>query len=326
MNVARFVGGRRLSWEELEGLAQEAGRRPERLGPVRIRRLGALYRAAAADLAYARRSFPGDPVVAQLETLVARTRNLVYDAPTRRLSALTFFGRDYWRLLLSRPLPLLLSALFLFGPWTLTAFWAIRDPGAAGGLAPREYHAVTEPRPEGADLELSPSEQAAFASQVFTNNIQVSLLAFAGGIALGVGTALVLVFNGALLGTVTGLAIGAGNARPFFELVTAHGVLELTCIVIAGAAGLRLGWALVEPGRRTRAAAVTDEARHAVLLVLGTAPWLVLAGIVEGTITPAGLGLPVVIAVGTALGILFWGLALWLGYVRPRHELVAKPS
>jgi uncharacterized membrane protein SpoIIM required for sporulation len=244
----------------------------------------------------------------------------VYDAPTRRLSALAFFGREYWRLLLSRPLLLLLSAVFLFGPWTLTALWAIRDPGAAGGLAPSEYHAVTEPRPEGTDLELSPSEQAAFASQIFTNNIQVSLLAFAGGIALGIGTALVLVFNGALLGTVTGLAIGAGNARPFFELVTAHGVLELSCIVVAGAAGLRLGWALVEPGRRTRAAAVTDEARHAVLLVLGTAPWLVLAGIIEGTITPAGLGLPVVIPVGAALGILFWGLALWLGLVRPYRE------
>jgi uncharacterized membrane protein SpoIIM required for sporulation len=101
-------------------------------------------------------------------------------------------------------------------------------------------------------------------------------------------------------------------------------VLELSCIVVAGAAGARFGWGVVEPGRRTRGAALAEEARRSVLLVLGTAPWFVLAGLVEGFVTPAGLGLPVVVAVGAALGAVYWALAIWLGVVRPRSLLRAE--
>jgi uncharacterized membrane protein SpoIIM required for sporulation len=90
-------------------------------------------------------------------------------------------------------------------------------------------------------------------------------------------------------------------------------VLELSCIVVAGAAGLRFGWALVEPGRKTRRDALAAEARQSVQIVLGTAPWLVVAGLVEGFLTPSGLGLPVVLAVGFGLGALYWGLVVALG-------------
>ena len=109
------------------------------------------------------------------------------------------------------------------------------------------------------------------------------MFTFAAGIAFGIGSAFLLLFNGVLLGVVGGLSIGAGNGRPFFELVTAHGVLELSCIVVAGAAGMSLGWSLLEPGRRTRLGSLRHEARNAVLLILGTAPWLVVAGLVEGS-------------------------------------------
>src|SRR5205823_6095793 len=116
-----------------------------------------------------------------------------------------------------------------------------------------------------------------------------------------------------ILGFVAGLAIGAGNGRVFFELVTAHGVLELSCIVVSGAAGLRLGWAIIDPGTRPRGEALRQEARAAIEMVLGTAPWLVLAGLVEGFLTPAGTGLATVLAVGLSLGAVFWGLVLWRG-------------
>jgi len=119
--------------------------------------------------------------------------------------------------------------------------------------------------------------------------------------------------NGIMLGVVGGLAIGAGNGHSFFELVTAHGVLELSCIVVAGAAGLRLGWAIIDPGNRTRGEALREEARAAIEIVLGTMPWLVLAGLVEGFLTPSGTGLTVVTAVGLSLGAIFWGLVLWRG-------------
>ena len=313
MNLDRFLREREPAWGELEQLVASARRRPERLGPDGVRRLGALYRSAAADLALARRRFPGDPVVARLELLVGRARHLVYDAPGRRLRLIRFFRHEYWRLVAERPLPLLVSTILLFAPALLAAGWALDDPGAAGGLVPEEYRSVTEPRPQGSDLGLSVEEEAAFASAIFTNNIQVSFFAFAGGIALGLVTAFVLVLNGVLLGTVTGLATGTGNGRTFFELVTAHGVLELSCIVVAGAAGLRLGWAIVEPGRRKRIDSLVAEARRAVAIVLGTAPWLVVAGLVEGFVTPAGTGLVAVLFVGFGLAAVFWLLVWTLG-------------
>ena len=134
---------------------------------------------------------------------------------------------------------LLISALLLFGPWVLAAVWAVREPGAASGVVPSEYRSVTEPRERGTDLGLTTDRQAAFSSEIFTNNIRVTIVAFAGGIAAGIGTAALLVYQGVLFGAITGLAIWAGNGASFFELVTAHGVLELSCIVVASAAGLR---------------------------------------------------------------------------------------
>jgi uncharacterized membrane protein SpoIIM required for sporulation len=305
---------------ELEALLREAGRRPERLGPARALRLGSLYRGAAADLAVARRRYTGDRTVSYLDDLVNRARHLVYDAPTRRESVVRFVTRDYWRLVVAQPLTLLVAAALLFGPAFLSASWAHRDPGSAGGLVPSAYRSVTEPRPHGSDVGLSSAQAAAFSTQIFTNNIEVTFLAFAGGILLGLGSAFLLIVNGVLLGTVAGLALGAGNGRVFFELVTAHGVLELSCIVVAGAAGLRLGWSIVDPGLRTRGASLAAEARRAVLVVLGTMPWLVVAGLVEGFVTGSGIPLAAILAVGLGLGALYWGLAVWLGLFRAEPE------
>jgi uncharacterized membrane protein SpoIIM required for sporulation len=313
LNLDAFVRERSTLWSELETCVQAAGKRPERLGAGGVRRLGALYRSAAADLAFARRAFPGEPVVERLEGLVARARALVYAVPARRDSLWAFLATGYWRLLAERRVPLLIAAALLFGPWLLSATWALSDPSSAASFVPGDYSSITEPQPPGQDLGLSAGEEAAFSSEIFTNNIRVTILAFAAGILAGVGTAAVLIMNGVLLGVVSGLAIGAGNARPFFELVTAHGVLELSCILVAGAAGLRFGWAFVEPGHRTRGDSLRREARPAVALVLGTAPWLVVAGLVEGFVTPAGTGLIAVSVVGFTLGAIFWGLALWRG-------------
>jgi uncharacterized membrane protein SpoIIM required for sporulation len=313
VTLERFLAERRQSWDELAELVVAAGRRPERLGPERVRRLAGLYREAAADLAVARRRWPGDPVVRRLESLVGRARHLVYDAPTRRPALWTFVRRGYWRLVAERPAPLVVAAVLLFGPGALAGAWALDDPGAAGGLVPAEYRSVTEPRPRGADLDLSLAERADFSGTVLTNNIRVSFLAFAGGIAAGLGTAFVLVLNGVLLGTVGGLATGAGNGPVFLELVVAHGVLELSCIVVVAAAGLRFGWAMVEPRRRTRVESLVLEGRRAVAIALGTAPWFVVAGLVEGFVTPAGLGAAAVMTIGVALGALYWALVVLLG-------------
>ena len=313
MNLAAFVRDRNDAWSRLESLVRAARRRPESLGPQGVLELGSLYRSAAADLALARHTFPGDPVVARLERVVAQARTLVYSTPSRRVALGRFLTHGYWRLVAERWVYLAIAAALLFGPAFLAGAWALDDPASASGIVPDEYQSVTEPRPEGQDLGLTTEEQAAFSSQILTNNIRVSLLAFAAGILAGLGTAAVLILNGVLFGTVAGLAIGAGNGSPFFELVSAHGVLELSCIVVAGAAGLRLGWAIVDPGRRSRIESVTREAQRAVLIALGTAPWLILAGLVEGFVTPQGVGVTAALAIGFGLGTLYWALLVWRG-------------
>ena len=312
-NLDEFVSRRSATWTELEQLVDNAGAHPSRLGADGVRRLGACYRASAADLALARRRFPGDPIVARLERLVQRGRQDVYNAPAARGSVLAFFSTGYWRRVRERKLVLAISFLCLAVPTLLGGYWAWRDPGPASGLVPSAYQSVTAPRTPGKSLGVSVDQESALASQIFTNNIGVTFLAFAGGLTLGVGTLFVLLQNGVLLGVVAGLAIGAGNSRAFFELVVAHGVLELSCIIVSGAAGLRLGWAIIDPGTRPRGVALREEARASIEMILGTAPWLVVAGLVEGFLTPAGTGLPTVLAVGLSLGAIYWGLVLWRG-------------
>jgi uncharacterized membrane protein SpoIIM required for sporulation len=312
MRLDRFIATRSPDWRELELLLREAGRRPERLGPERVLRLGSLYRAAAADLARLRRQAPRSPEALRLETLVRQGRQTVYDVRTRRRSVVRFFVTDYWRLIVERRRFLLVAFVLLFGSAALAALWSVHDPAAASGVVPGEFRPALQPGHPWHDM--TPSQQSAFTTEIFTNNIQVTLVAFAGGITGGIATALALLYNGLLVGVIGGLMGQAGNSVGFVDLVTAHGVLELSCILIGGAAGLSLGWSIVSPGLRTRRVSLQHEAVEALLLVAGTAPWLVIAGIVEGNranLAEAGLG--AVIGTGVGLGCLFWGLVVWRG-------------
>jgi uncharacterized membrane protein SpoIIM required for sporulation len=313
MTVDRFTAGRVERWARLDELVRQAKRRPERLGPEQVRQLGSLYRSAAADLALARRRFPTDPVVGRLEALVARARHLVYDASSTRGSLRHFVTTGYWRRVRERPVLLAVALALLFVPAALCMIWALQDPGAAAGLVPGELQAVTEPR-QGGSLGFSTGDSAVFSSVIFTNNIRVAFLAFAGGATIGLLTVFVLVYNGAaVLGTVLGLAIGSGNGPVLVELIVAHGVLELSCIAVAGMAGLRMAWAVIDPGSRRRGVAFRDEAKAAIEVALGTALCLVVAGFVEGFITPAGYGLAVNSIIGVALGAAFWLLVVIRG-------------
>jgi uncharacterized membrane protein SpoIIM required for sporulation len=317
VNLERFEAQRRPDWERLDALlARGAGRRGgRRLGAGGVLELAALYRGAAADLAYARRRFAGDPVVARLEALVLRGRAAVYGRTSRRGSVREFFARGYWRRLAERPGMVALAWALLLAPAAAGAFWGLGDPGAAVGLVPSEFADAADPPAEGRDF--GAGEGSVFATQVLINNIQVTLAAFVGGLAFGAGTAFALVFNGLLLGTIGGLAFGAGNGGAFIRLISSHGPLELSCIVVGGVAGLRLGHALIVPGARTRLRSLQAEARRSVELAVGTAPWLVLCGFLEGLATGPELPLAFQASLGVGLAALFWGLVVIRG--RPEH-------
>ncbi len=312
-----FVRARQAAWDALAGLVEQARGRISRLDPSQVRELGRLYRGAAADLAQARRRFPGDPVTTRLDHLVGEARPLVYGSVVERASLRTFAATGYWRRVRERPLLLVIAGLALWAPALLVGVWANASPAEAARVAqisPLSAGAgQAAPRDPDTQKVTDPAENTAFSAEIFTNNARVALLAYGGGLLGGVGTLLALVFNGLVLGLVAGLAVEGGYSDSLWRLVAPHGVLELSLITVAGAAGLRTGWALVHPGHRTRVEALTVEGRAGVELALGSAFLLVPCGIVEGFVTPRGLSLPAALAVGFALGGLFWALVLWRG-------------
>jgi uncharacterized membrane protein SpoIIM required for sporulation len=322
MTLDRFERERAAGWQALEAALAGARGRPQRLGAEGVLELGALYRGAAADLALARRLFPGDPLTARLEGLVVRARAVVYADVGRRRAPVEFFTRGYWRLVADRRLVLAVAAALFVGGTAFAFVWGVLDPDAASGLVPGNFIDGADP-PRGS-RGLSAGESAAFSSQIFTNNIQVTFLSFAAGLLFAVGGGALLLYNGLIFGSVLGVAAANGNLDQLARLVVAHGVLELSCIVVAGAAGLRLGWALVSPGPLRRLDALAAQARPAMAIVLGTAPWLVVAGVVEGYVSPAGWGGAGPYVVGLALGALYWGLVVVRGRQSRRRALARR--
>lgn len=305
----------RTSWGELAALVAAAKGRPERLGAERLLRVAFLYRSATADLAVLRPRLPHDPRVESLARLVAAAHQLVYaeSTPARRTGIVHFFSRQFWCLIRERPKPLALAAALIVIPTTLGALWGWIDPTEAARYAPGTIAAVTQHRAHGADLGIATSQQSALATSIFIHNIVVALIGFAGGLTGGLLTAYLLVMNALTLGVFTGLAVGAGSASIFAQLIVPHGLLELSCVTVAGAAGFRVAGAIISPGPRRRSVALAAEAVPALQLVAGAAAWLVVAGTIEGFVTPSGIGLGSDLAIGFGLFALFWGLVVFRG-------------
>ena len=306
MARTQFVQERRECWERL----RSATSKKKRYSSDELREIGTLYRSTSGDLAVARRLFPYDPMLAELEQILTPARSVVYARPPGRFSIVEFYRRRYWRLIAERPWLLAGSVALLVIPTVAVFVWALKDPDRASTLLGGRFQGG---RDSFGDQGYSAAQQSAVASQIFTNNIRVSLMAFAVGVTAGLGTAYLLIFNGALLGMVAGLAVQQGHGDVAFALIYGHGFLELTIIAVTAAAGMRMGWAIVDPGLRSRGRALREESVLAVEVVLGTMPFFVLAGLIEGFFTPAGFGPLWAGAVGTFFGGSYWGLLWWRG-------------
>ncbi len=321
-NLTDFVRARQGRWDALAALVDQAGGRVQRLDPGQVRELGAGYRQLVADLAYARRRYGSDPVTDRLEVLVRDARPLVYGTVDARDSVLDYVTTGYWRRVAERPIFLLVAAIALFGSMAAVGVWAHGNPSRAAQVAQISELSAGIGEGEFRDPDTEKvtdiGENTGFSAAIFTNNVRVAFAAYAGGLTGGVLTLVSLVFNGLVIGLVGGLATEAGNGEALWRLIAPHGVLELSLIVVAGAAGLRTGWALVHPGHRTRVEALVAEGRAGVEMALGSAVLLVPCGLVEGFVTPRGLSLPMALAVGFVLGGAFWAMVLWRG--RPTDQ------
>jgi uncharacterized membrane protein SpoIIM required for sporulation len=163
----------------------------------------------------------------------------------------------------------------------------------------------------------------AFAFKVWTNNVWVAAEALIFGVLLGVPTLWVLLQNALNLGVDGGLVIGHGRATEFFALILPHGMLELSAVFLAAAAGLRLGWAVIDPGPRPRSRALAEEGRQTITIALGLIVVLGVSGVIEAFVTPSPLPTWARILIGACAEAAFLGYVLVLGRRAVRAGLSA---
>src|SRR5438445_6746600 len=317
MTVDRFVEDRRARWARLGALVQASGGRVERLSADDVAELGRLYRATTSDLAVARRDFPLDAATERLNDLVAAAHALVYsESPTS--------GRRLRRLLL-RELPATVRANSRFTAISFLVFAVPLVATFAIGLLSPEIAATALPaetRQHLAELRLWTDIPEGYRPLVgpliIVNNVRVAIAAFAGGLTAGALTLYVLVGNGALLGTVFAVVQAYGLSGGLLSFIAAHGPLEISCIVLSGGAGLRLAWALLRPGDRSRRDALRLAGAQAIRVMLLIIPALGVAGILEAFLSPSDAPIALKVTVGVVVGLALWSYIFLVG--RPSRK------
>jgi uncharacterized membrane protein SpoIIM required for sporulation len=277
-----------------------------------------LYRTATSDLAVARRDFPEHAVAQYLNGLVGRAYAAVYQRRASRRSAFVqFFLQDLPRTFRVTWPFTLVAFLMFFIPALISFVGSYRNPDDAALFVPGAERIIRDIRDQREWWQsINQEGRSVGAAQIATNNIQVTILAFAGGMLFGTLTFYVLVRNGLLLGSIAGAAQALDFADNLWGFVAAHGVVELSVIFIAGGAGLQLGWAMLRPGLLSRRDALTLAARRAGTLLLGGMLLLVIAGLIEGFISPSALPLWVKLTVAFGSGALLYSYLLLVGRER----------
>jgi uncharacterized membrane protein SpoIIM required for sporulation len=322
MTPALFLQTRSQTWDTLEQLVDQAQRRGiKALDEQQLHQLTHIYPAVVVDVARAR-LYDLDPTTQKrINQLAINAHGLLYRRKARRpLHALWRFFRMEYPQLFRRLWPYVVLSLVLFGMGSSGAYVSTRlRPSNAYLFVPSDMDmADMQPGVSARDISerFRKMPNAPMATGIMTNNIRVAFVAFAFGISAGIGTCYILFVNAMMLG---GFAGHFANHDLLFDLwcfLAPHGVLEIFAILVAGGAGLRLGLSLAIPGDLKRSASLRQGAKEAVLLVLGTIPMFVVAGLIEGFITPSHLPGPFKIALGLAAGGMTVAYLLMVGHGR----------
>ena len=313
MTVEEFVARREPAWRELEEGIKRARRGSLRnLTALDLERFGALYRRAASDLAIAARDFPGEPVTEYLNGLITRAHPLLFRGRSPRLTRVAGFYAVGLPRAVRAAQPYLWASFGLFALGGLAGWLAVilRPELVATLVPPQVLDGLSQGHLGNDTLRQFAPALAAFIIQ---NNIMVSLVALVGGVGLGIPTAWLLASNGWALGTLAAAVHQAGFDAQFWALIVPHGAIEISVIIVAGAAGLMIGDSLLRPGLLRRIDSLTRAAARALVLAVGAAPLLVVAGLIESFVTPSDASVAVKLTVGAVTGVLLWSWFLLAG-------------
>jgi uncharacterized membrane protein SpoIIM required for sporulation len=290
MTPLQFEQRYQAEWLELESLvhtALERGKRKVKQGePIRGERVASLYRRACEHLALARtRSYPAY-LLDRLDALTADAHQLIYqrrEFGARRL--LRLVAVEFPRAVRAHATYVWIAAALLVLPLLIVGWLMYRQPELIlsivdAGTAASYEQMYSQSAQSIGRLRSADSDWIMFGYYI-SHNVGLAFQCFAGGLFAGVGSLFFLVYNGAVMGGIGGYLTQRGLASTFYSFVVTHSAFELTAIVLAGAAGLRLGHALLLPGRLTRRQSLVLAARECAVIVYGLAAMLVIAAAVE---------------------------------------------
>jgi len=313
MKAERYVAAHRAGWKRLSDLVDKAQKsRLTSLTDGELHEMGALYRRTSSDLARAQTRYAntaaGRDLVRSLNDLVLRAHTQVYSAPAPQpfhAQDFVLFGfpaafRRNWAAIMA-------AASLMFLPGLFAYVSTVVNPDTAKMFVPIEVIQEVQKRAQqkittgwGGNTNYEGlMSSPGISSAIMVNNIKVSAKAAAYGVTMGIGTGLVLIFNGLMLGGLSGMATVYHTDLLYWAVILPHGIIELTAIAIAGGAGLKLAGALYAPGHLPRRDALRLAGNEAIQLVVGVVMMLVVAGIIEGFLTP--LPLPPLLKIGFAL-------------------------
>jgi uncharacterized membrane protein SpoIIM required for sporulation len=315
MAIDRFIDKHKTAWQRLEDLLTLLdGSSLRGLHREEVRELGRIYRRTASDLAIARAESRDPRLINYLNSLVIRAHGRIYQADVAGGSRLRrFFARD---------LPQTFRRTWRYTAVSFGVFALFAAIGFLGTKYDPDFSELVGVPPQFRELkietkthwweDLNHANQEG-ASWIMTNNIQVTIYTFALGALFGLGTLWSLAFNGAVNAAVLALTYRAGFGNELLTFMVGHGVIELSCIFIAGGAGLLIGSALVLPGDLSRADALKSRGMEAVRLMMGVAVLLVVAGTIEGFVSPAPIHPAIKISIGVLSGLSMYSYLLLAG-------------
>jgi uncharacterized membrane protein SpoIIM required for sporulation len=326
MREARFVDHGRPRWAELEDLLGRIDRRGlRRLHAGDLDALALGYRAATSDLAIARARRYDARLIAYLNRLVGRAHARVYAGTSAGgwSKAVHLFTTGFPREVRRSWQAIAICVLITLVTAAISYRATSSDTANAYAFVPAAQVPLVERSLHDSNFGFDRAFAPAMSTMIVTNNIKVAALAFAGGITAGILTLYIIGSNGLMLGTLGALFAQRGFGADFWATIAPHGVIELFAIQIAGAAGLILAAGFVRPGRARRVDALTANAARALTLMLGVAGLLVVAGTIEGFVSPQRLSIDVRFAIGALTAL---ALAGYLTFAGREKRIIINPA
>ena len=316
-----WLNSRTTQWRELE---QKLNSTASDGAVEDARKVITGFRGLIADLAMARQQLPNSPITLYLESLFIRSHEVIHRPPHHFFEQLKNLYCCEIPALMRSMRSVLFFTTVLFALSLLTGWLLVHHyPDLVGLFASTKMINHVEAGELWTDglLNIMPSSVLSFS--IITNNVTVSLFAFALGALYGLGTLYVISLNGLMLGGIFAFTHQHHLSQALFEFIVAHGVIELSVIVLSAAMGLRLGEALIRPGNRNRSEAFRSVTMMAGKVISAAVPFLIVAGLLEGFISPdPRFGLGERVLIGSLGGALFWSILLF-GF--PRRKFESKP-